>query len=392
MIPADLSPSLRTHERKNVQRKRYQEGSLQVRSHGTRKNWVVLYREGGARKYHTLGLFSKLTKSAAQERQKTFMTEVNARATNAPDPNTAFGDFLEGVALPFYRRKWKRSTAETTENRMLFHLVQFHETKLQALTLNTLQDFLTGKARAGLSRSVVAHLRWDLSAIFRLAVAEGYTQRDPTVALYTPKEAKTTPTRALTIEEVQPYLEALAEREQVIACIAIFTGMRPGEILALQRRHINQDCTEIVIEQALYRGTIDDPKTTSSNRTVAVPPETAALLKDWMELVGKSPNAWLFASENPAKPLWRDNAWYRCMKPRLVPLGLGWANFQALRRTHASIGHELGIDPKVSADQRGHGIGVAIDVYTKSPIKKRAGAAEQLEKAVLKKKIRSEVA
>ena len=45
--------------------------------------------------------------------------------------------------------------------------------------------------------------------------------------------------------------------------------------------------------------------------------------------------------------------------------------------------HEAGIDPKVSADIRGHGIDVAIDVYTKAPLTKRAEAAELLETAVL---------
>jgi hypothetical protein len=87
-----------------------------------------------------------------------------------------------------------------------------------------------------------------------------------------------------------------------------------------------------------------------------------------MELVDVYPEAWVFASENPEKPMWRDNVWYRYMKPRLKPLGLSWANFQVLRRTHASLGHEVGIDPKVSADQRGHGIGVALDVYTHSSV------------------------
>ena len=46
-------------------------------------------------------------------------------------------------------------------------------------------------------------------------------------------------------------------------------------------------------------------------------------------------------------------------------------------------GHDAGIDPKVAADQRGHGIGVAIDVYTKAALSRRAEAAEQLENAVL---------
>lgn len=71
------------------------------------------------------------------------------------------------------------------------------------------------------------------------------------------------------------------------------------------------------------------------------------------------------------------------MKPRLDKVGLGWANFQVLRRTHASLGHEAGIDPKVSADQRGHGIGVALDVYTHSSIEARRSAADRLEAAVL---------
>ncbi len=70
------------------------------------------------------------------------------------------------------------------------------------------------------------------------------------------------------------------------------------------------------------------------------------------------------------------------MKPKLELIGLGWANFQVLRRTHASLGHELGIDPKVSADQRGHGIGVALDVYTRSSVETRRGAAEVLESSI----------
>jgi len=123
MIRTDLNSPLRTHERKNVQRKRFQEGSLQVRSHGRLKNWVVLYRERGVRKYQTLGLYSKLTRSAAQEKQAVFMQEVNARLATAPDPSVTFGDFLEGVALPFYRVKWKASTASTTESRMRYHLL-----------------------------------------------------------------------------------------------------------------------------------------------------------------------------------------------------------------------------------------------------------------------------
>jgi len=53
--------------------------------------------------------------------------------------------------------------------------------------------------------------------------------------------------------------------------------------------------------------------------------------------------------------------------------------------THASIGHRLKLDPKVTADQRGHGVGVAIEEYTKTSVKDKAVAAKKLEDAVLGK-------
>src|SRR5580658_2394046 len=142
--------------------------------------------------------------------------------------------------------------------------------------------------------------------------------------------------------------------------------MRPGEILGLKRRHIREDCREITIDQRLYRGDIDTPKTRSSNRSVAVPPQTSFLLREWMERIDADPQAWVFPSESLKTPLWRDNAWYRHMRPKLAKVGLAWANFQVMRRTHASLGHDAGVDPKVAADQRGHGIGISLEcLYTR---------------------------
>lgn len=345
--------------------------------------WILQYRDGGSKKYHTIGPFSKMSKSDAQQAQAEFMKEVNARTASAPDPHVTFGDFLEGVALPFLRSKWKRSTRDTTENRIRHHLLsEFGQEKLENLGLKRLQAFLSSKA-ATLSKSVVAHLRWDLRALFRLAVAEGYITRDPAPALFTPKEAKVGVKRIMNRKEAEQHINALPLRERVIDHLALFAGMRPGEILALQRRHVAEDCGRLTIEQRLYRGDIDDPKTALSKRTVGIPSQTAKELREWMELVPKCPDAWVFASENPLKPLWRDNVWYRHMKPKLETVGLEWANFQVLRRTHASLGHDIKVDPKVAADQRGHGIGVALDVYTQSSIESRRAAAEMLANAIL---------
>ena len=213
---------------------------------------------------------------------------------------------------------------------------------------------------------MVAHLRWDLHQIFKVARAEGYIERDPTQALFTPRATEVTVKRSMTKEEVRQHIETLDLRERVIDHLAIFVGMRPGEILGLQRRHVSNDGTQITIRQRVYRGLIDTPKTDPSNRKAEIPPKTAAYLREWMECCGVKPDAWLFASENPAKPMWRDNVWYRHMQPKLMKVGLEWANFQVMRRTHASLGHDAGIDPKVAADQRGHGIGCQL-TCTRNP-------------------------
>ena len=345
--------------------------------------WVLLYRDGYSRRYRTLGPITEMTKSQAQREQARIIAEIESKRQSAKEPMT-FGDFVDNVALPFLGPKWKPSTKTTTENAIQTHLVSaFRDMPLKDLTPKRLQDFLLSKAAGGFSESIVAHCRWSLSSILRLAVAEGRIERDPTVSLYIPKCSKVSGGRVLEIKQVPEYLDALDFRERVIAHLAIFVGLRPGEILAIQRKHVRDDSTRIIIEQRVYGGQIDDPKTDSSKRVVAVPPTTASLLRDWMKLVPQGEDAWVFESENPESPIRLENLWRRHFKPKLTKKGLEWATFQVLRRTHASLGQDAGIDPKVAADQRGHGIGVSLDVYTKSAFNKKMDAADQLEKAVL---------
>ena len=54
-------------------------------------------------------------------------------------------------------------------------------------------------------------------------------------------------------------------------------------------------------------------------------------------------------------------------------------------RKHKAPRHRLKLDPKATADQRGHGVGVAIEEYTKTSLQDRAVAARKLEEAVLGK-------
>ncbi len=63
-------------------------------------------------------------------------------------------------------------------------------------------------------------------------------------------------------------------------------------------------------------------------------------------------------------------------------VGLGWVDFRVMRQTNASLGQDAKVDPKVSADQRGHGIGVSLEVHTKTSIQRKAEGAQQSEDAI----------
>jgi hypothetical protein len=63
--------------------------------------------------------------------------------------------------------------------------------------------------------------------------------------------------------------------------------------------------------------------------------------------------------------------------------GLAWATFQVMRRTNASLGRKTGMDDKVAADQRGHGIGVSLEVYASSDLAQKIEAVRRLESAVI---------
>ena len=70
------------------------------------------------------------------------------------------------------------------------------------------------------------------------------------------------------------------------------------------------------------------------------------------------------------------------MQPQLEKVGLEWANFQVMRRTHSSLMRELGVDPKVVADQLGHTLDVNLNVYTETNLGLRKEAVETLESAL----------
>lgn len=189
--------------------------------------------------------------------------------------------------------------------------------------------------------------------------------------------------RPLTEEEVEKYLEAFDLREKLIARLAIFEGMRPGEILALRWKSVAG--AMIRIEERVYKRMLNTPKN-GKTREGAISDGTLKLLDEWFPLaLDPGGEGFIFPSEKIVTPLSLDNLWRRSMSPKLEPLGLSWATFQVLRKTNASLSKKAGVDPKVASDQRGHGIGVSLEVYTTSDLEQKRAAIKKLEAAVFRK-------
>jgi integrase len=378
---SDQKTAPETPERKTVRRKRFQRGCVRKVKHGRRLVWIGKYYENGEGRTKVLGRCADMTEGAAWAELQEYLRPVNEKAGRPQGLPTNFKTYVLNVFLGQRRKKWKDSTDKTTTERYETHLFPaFEHCELKELTREPLQQFLDERARSGLSKSVVSHLRWDLNAIFKMAADDALVQGNPAGSLVTPKSAKTAPKRTLTMEEVQTALTALDLRERVVVLLAVLVGLRPGEILALRWGRV--DWEMIQVAERVYRGLLDDPKSERGKRQAAVPPDLAADIMRWHEISGNTkPDDLVFPSERGTF-LSRDNFLRRNIQKKLATVGLGWVNFQVLRRTQASLGHMEGIDPKVAADQRGHGIGVAIDTYTTTDVESRREAVTRLEVAL----------
>lgn len=54
-----------------------------------------------------------------------------------------------------------------------------------------------------------------------------------------------------------------------------------------------------------------------------------------------------------------------------------------MRRTNDDLGRKAGIDDKVLADQRGHSVGVSLEVYANSDLGQKLEAVRKLEAMVI---------
>lgn len=247
---------------------------------------------------------------------------------------------------------------------------------LNKVTALDIQNFYNEKIKEGLSASYVRRMHSILHSSFEKAVKWGLIQKNIINAVDPPrKELKEIQT--WDIQTVRLFLSKIkGEYLRIVYVLALYTGMRKGEILGLRWKDIDFENKKISIRQTLYRtreGIIfQEPKTKTSRRMISVPDYVIDELKShriqqnkWKLQLGEA-----FVDKNlvvtnpmgnPMDPRGVKRNMDKLMKEIDVPI----IRFHDMRHTHATIMLQLGEHPKVVSERLGHSkVPVTLDIYS----------------------------
>lgn len=361
-----------------------QAGSLKRIKHRGVNVWRAQWREDGRGRTRILGHCSDMSRADARIELDRIVAAVNGHVRIRRAKPSTLRQFVENEYIPHKETcgDWKGSTASTTTNLIEVHILsELGSRHLTSLSRRELQDFLQRKADAGLSFSVVAHLRYQLGAILKMAKGDGLMEGEPAGSLGVPATKKAIDKRVISIDQIVRAQLALDLRERLVLRLAVCEGMRPGEIVALQIGDLRDNLLHI--ERRLYRGKIDTPKSHKSRRKIPPTPATKELLDRYVVLLGRTkPDAWLFASEKGTTPISYSNLYRRRIQPALKTVGLGDVNFQVLRRTWVTEFSQVEDDPHVRAQLAGHNVDVHQNEYRQGKIEVLRNSMEKFGKHV----------
>lgn len=362
--------------------RRYQRGSICRSENG--EIWYGKYYPvpGAPQKRVQLGRTEVMDEKEARTALDDIVAELNKNPTHALGAEPV-RRFVEQVYIPqkYENGDWRKGTGQEAE--YLFRrsiLPEIGELRCRDLKAEHLRKVLRAVAATGVSYESVSKVRFAMKDMVKRMVAEGYLTSNIAEGLKTPKTARRSDRSRLRRVTLAEYFRAwtvLDERERIAFDLVTFCGLRGSEVYGLQNGDLFQQGA-IRVQRSWYKGEIN-PTKTNEIREVGIASEIFERLTDWIAtLTDRSSEAWVFPSERIATPLLPDSVLRRCIQPRLEPLGLVWINFAVLRRTHSTLHQERGTDPKIIADQQGHGLGVHLSKYVDSSVTRKREAVSAL--------------
>ena len=337
--------------------------------------WWVFVNHQGQRKAKRVGVGEDGKKAARQVAQ-----QLQARlALGQP----AFQEGKAGVKLEEYAETWleriQHSRKHTTHDgyrKMLDRdiLPHLRGADLKDITREKVKALAFEGLKKEQSPKTVQNIVRCLSSLLSHAVEDGLLIVNPALrpGKFLPKISKRRSINPLTREDVATFLKtvkAKASRYFPLFLCAVRTGLRMGELLALQWEDLDFHGRFIQVSRSYTHWRITTPKSGESRR-VDMSLELTQTLKDLLlerqveaRANGTEAPRWVFCNENGGllhPHNLRDRVFYGLLKKA----GLRQVRFHDLRHTFASLLLQQGESPVYVKEQMGHSsIQVTVDLY-----------------------------
>lgn len=256
-----------------------------------------------------------------------------------------------------------------------------------SLTVLDVEDTV-GQLRDGHSPKTAARALRVLGMVLRQAVRWQLLPSNVAQGVRPPRVPKTE-LQVWSPEQVQRFLAGVRpHRLYPLFLLALGTGMRKGELLALQWQDVDLEAGELTVRRNLVRNEAGQyemglPKTETGKRRIPLARDTVTALKAHREAERRGrrwprPVDFVFtaASGNHVQHRQLDKVYRRVTEAA----GLPRIRFHDLRHTAASLLVRQGVPAKVVADRLGHAdVRFTLQVYTHVYDDQRSAAALTME-------------
>lgn len=321
-----------------------------------------------------------------------------------PQRSISFSEFVKKWEQKYARKHLGELTVVAYKHQLKNHVLptmgHLSLEKIQTIDIVDFIGDLDGDGKradgndGGLSSATILHIYCILQDIFKRAVEWEFIEINPMIKVKRPKAYRQKEIQVYTEEEVAKLLIAL-ERElphwRIMITLALITGMRRGELLALEWKHVNLKDGIIEVRQSLSnlkgRTIIKEPKTKRSVRKVSIPSTLVSDLQKYYIHCRKKildiPEHFFVFSTPDGKPYY-DSVPTTWLKRFFKRTGLRPIRFHDLRHTSATLLINQGVHAKVIAERLGHAdIRTTMNIYGHVLQKTDHAAASKLDSLLL---------
>lgn len=352
-----------------------------VSKDGKRTTYSVVYLlPNGKQKWERAGSSKKAAERLLAER----VAAINGGTFAELTPAT-FEEFSIQWLQKYAEPRLKESTIESYARHLRLHWIPaFGTTSLSRLTTTRIEETVNDLLAGGLSGKSVNNALVVLKLELKHAVRWGYLAVNPAEPVQRVRVEREE-MRAMTPEQIKRLLSAADPDAWLLLTLAVFTGLRRGELLALTWGDVNWQAAQVSVQRSLWKGKFIGPKTKNAIRRVDLAPQVLEALREarppgTLEAIR---GQLVFSSAN-GTPLSPDNMVKRRFHPALRRAELPHFRFHDLRHTYASLLIAAGEHPKYVQAQLGHAsITTTLDRYGHLLPGAYAHGGERLEQAVL---------